>query len=297
MISKIMYFNKDKNIANDDYENISMRIKNDYIGWMYCIESEIMNVYEKNIVIVKISNDENEIIDDMKKYPKSKLIKKIKLNMVNSYYEIFKLMLFHIQLNNIFFNNKMMVKKEFKKIEKTKSPEEYYTLLLDHIKITYNHINTYFKRRRNYIPIYKISNVREKNIIRKKENTKLSILNYSSKIRKYGFLIELESDEIKYYYDGKIISIMGVVRYDEKNNILLSNPKVKKSIRIYNYEFGILLLRDQLKNKLYDANLYISNSDEITKIFEKIKKYFGDYEDCEMIKNAYLCDEYENKRK
>ena len=28
-------------------------------------------------------------------------------------------------------------------------------------------------------------------------------------------------------------------------------------VKLYNYELGILILKDQLKNKLYDTNLYI----------------------------------------
>lgn len=156
----------------------------------------------------------------------------------------------------------------------------------------YNHINTYFKIRRKYIPTYRLCEKKNKNIINKKENTIDLIINYSSEIRKNGFLVELESEEIKYYYGNKIKLIMGLSRYDEKDNMLISNINVINSIRIYNYELGILMLRDQLKSQLYETNLYICNSEEIKNIFEKIKKYFNDYEDYQILKDAYLYDEY-----
>ena len=52
--------------------------------------------------------------------------------------------------------------------------------------------------------------------------------------------------------------------------MLISNINVLNSTRIYNYELGILILREQLKNELYDINLYISNNKNILLIFEKI---------------------------
>ena len=85
---------------------------------------------------------------------------------------------------------------------------------------------------------------------------------------------------------------MGLSRYDEKGNMLIGNINVLNSIRIYDYELGILMLRDQLKNEIYDINLYICNSEKIKNIFSKIKKYFNDYEDYQMLKDAYLYDEY-----
>ncbi len=292
MISKILYFNKDKKISNVNYDEILSRLKEDYTGWLYCIESEILNVYGKKYVIVNVAKDNEEIIKEMKKYPRCKLVKKINLVTVNCYYEILKLNLFNIQVENKFFNDKTLVKKEFKKIEKTNSLDEYYKLLLININTVYNHINTYFKIRRKYIPTYKLCEKKNKNIINKKENTIDLIINYSSEIRKNGFLVELESEEIKYYYGNKIKLIMGLSRYDEKNNMLISNINVINSIRIYNYELGILMLRDQLKLQIYETNLYICNSEEIKNIFEKIKKYFNDYEDYQMLKDAYLYDEY-----
>ena len=84
---------------------------------------------------------------------------------------------------------------------------------------------------------------------------------------------------------------MGLSRYDEKDNILIGNMNVVNSVRIYDYELGILMLRDQLKKELYDRNLYISNNKNILLIFEKIKKYFDKYDDCNKIKNAYLFNE------
>lgn len=293
MISKILYFNKDKKISNINYDEILLRLKNDYAGWLYCIESEILNVYGKKYVIVNVAKDDEEIIKEMKKYPRCKLVKKINLYTVNCFYEILKLNLFNIQIENKFFNDKTLVKKELTKIEKIKSLDEYYKLLLININNNYNHINTYFKMRRNYIPIYKLCEKKEKKIIDKKENTFELISSYSSQIRKNGFLVELESEEIKYYYNDKIKLIMGVIRYSEKNNILITDTKIKRSLRIYDYELGILLLRDQLKNKLYESNLYISNDNEINIIFEKIKKYFDDYDDYKKIINAYLYNEYE----
>lgn len=292
MISKILYFCKDEKILNINYDEILSRLKKDYTGWLYCIESEILNVYGKKYVIVDVAKDNEEIIGEMKKYPRCKLVKKINLVSVNSFYEILKLNLFNIQIENKFFNDKTLVKKELKKIEKTKSLDEYYKLLLTNINTIYNHINTYFKMRRQYIPTYRLCEKKNKNIINKKENTIDSIINYSCEIRKNGFLLELESDEIKYYYDNKIKLIMGLTRYNEKDNMLISNINVVNSVRIYNYELGILMLRDQLKNELYDINLYISNNKNILLIFEKIKKYFDEYDDYKKIKNAYLYNEY-----
>lgn len=292
MISKILYFNKDEKILNVNYDEILSRLKNDYTGWLYCIESEILNVYGKKYVIVDVAKDNEEIINEMKKYPRCKLVKKINLVTVNCFYEILKLNLFNIQVENKFFNDKRLVKKELKKIEKTKSLDEYYKLLLININTTYNHINTYFKIRRKYIPTYKICEKKNNNITNKKVNTINLIINYSSEIRKNGFLVELESEEIKYYYDDKIKLIMGLSRYDEKDNMLIGNINVVNSIRIYNYELGILMLRDQLKNRLYDTNMYIIKNEYILSIFEKIKKYFDEYDDCKKIKNAYLYNEY-----
>lgn len=156
MISKILYFNKDKKITNVNYEEILSRLKKDYTGWLYCIESEILKVYGEKYVIVDVAIDNEEIIDEMKKYPRCKLVKKINLVTVNCFYEIFKLNLFNIQIENKFFNDKMLVKKELNKIEKTNSLDEYYKLLLININTVYNHINTYFKIRRKNITTYKI---------------------------------------------------------------------------------------------------------------------------------------------
>lgn len=292
MIKKILYFNKDKKIPNINYDEILARLKKDYTGWIYCIESEILNVYGKKYVIVDVAKDNDQIIKEMKKYPRCKLVKKINLVSVNSYYEILKLNLFNIQVENKFFNNKTLVKKELKKIEKTESLEEYYKLLLTNINTNFNHINTFFKMRRQYIPTYRICERKDKNIINKKVNTLELIKNYSSQIRKYGFLVELESEEINYYYNNKIKMILGIVRYIDINNILITNTNINNSIRIYDYELGTLLLRDQLKNEIYDTNLYISKDKNILAILEKIKKYFDEYDDCNKIKNAYLYNEY-----
>ena len=292
MISKILYFNKDKKISNVNYDEILSRLKEDYTGLLYCIESEILNVYEKKYVIVNVAKDNEEINKEMKKYPKCKLVKKINLDTVNCFYEILKLNLFNIQIKNKFFNDKALVKKELKKIEKIKSLDEYYKLLLININTVYNHINTYFKIRRKYIPIYRLCEKKEKNIINKNENTIDLIINYSSKIRRNGFLVELESEEIKYYYGNKIKLIMGLLKYDEKDNMLIGNINVVNSIRIYDYELGILMLRDQLKNELYDTNLYIPKNKNISLIFEKIKKYFDEYDDNKKIVSAYLYNEY-----
>lgn len=292
MISKILYFNKDKKIPDVNYDKISLRLKNDYTGWIYCIESEILNVYGKKYVIVDVAKNDEEIMKEMKKYPKCKLIKKINLDTVNCYNEILKLNLFNIRVENKFYNDKILVKKELKKIEKTKSLDDYYKLLLININTVYNHINTYFKIRRKYIPTYKLCEKKNKNIINKKENTIDSIINYKSEIRKNGFLVELESEEIKYYYENKIKLIMGLSRYDEKDNMLIGDINVLNSIRIYDYKLGILMLRDQLKNEIYDANLYISNNKNIRTIFEKIKKYYDEYDDYKKIASAYLYNEY-----
>jgi hypothetical protein len=292
MISKILYFNKDKKIPDVNYDKILLRLKNDYTGWIYCIESEILNVYGKKYVIVDVAKNDEEIMKEMKKYPRCKLIKKINLDTVNCYNEILKLNLFNIRVENKFYNDKTLVKKELKKIEKIKSLDDYYKLLLININTVYNHINTYFKIRRKYIPTYKLCEKKNKNIINKKENTIDSIINYKSEIRKNGFLVELESEEIKYYYENKIKLIMGLSRYDEKDNMLIGDINVLNSIRIYDYELGILILRDQLKNELYDTNLYISNNKNISSIFIKIKKYFDEYDDYKKITSAYLYNEY-----
>lgn len=292
MISKILYFNKDKKIHDVNYDEILLRLKKDYTGWLYSIESEILNVYGKKYVIVDVAKNDEEIMKEMKKYPKCKLIKKINLDTVNCYNEILKLNLFNIRVENKFYNDKTLVKKEFKKIEKTNTLDEYYKLLLININMVYNHINTYFKIRRKYIPTYRLCEKKNKNIINKKENTIDLIINYKSEIRKNGFLVELESDEIKYYYENKIKLIMGLSRYDEKDNMLIGNINVLNSIRIYDYELGILMLRDQLKNEIYDTNLYISNNKNIHSIFEKIKKYYDEYDDYKKIVSAYLYNEY-----
>jgi len=297
MISKILYFNKDEKILNVNYNEILLRLKEDYTGWLYCIESEILNVYGKKYVIVNVAKDNKEIIKEMKKYPKCKLVKKINLVTVNSFYEILKLNLFNIQIENKFFDDKTLVKKELEKIEKINSLEEYYKLLLINIKMTYKHINTYFKKRREYISRYKLCEKKKRNIINKKEKTKELIINYSSEIIKNGFLVEIESEEIKYYYSNKIKLVMGLSKYDEKDKILIGNINVKNSIRIYNYELGILMLRDQLKNELYENNLYIINNKDILEIFKKIKKYFDEYKDYKKIKDAYLYNEYKIGKK
>jgi hypothetical protein len=88
MISKILYFNKDKKIFNINYDEILLRLKNDYTGWLYCIESKILNVYGKKYVIINVAKDDEEIIKEMKKYPRCKLVKKKYLDTVNSFYEI-----------------------------------------------------------------------------------------------------------------------------------------------------------------------------------------------------------------
>jgi len=163
--------------------------------------------------------------------------------------------------------------------------------------MTYKHINTYFKKRREYISRYKLCEKKKRNIINKKEKTKELIINYSSEIIKNGFLVEIESEEIKYYYSNKIKLVMGLSKYDEKDKILIGNINVKNSIRIYNYELGILMLRDQLKNELYENNLYIINNKDILEIFKKIKKYFDEYKDYKKIKDAYLYNEYKIGKK
>jgi len=295
MISKILYFNKDSKISNVNYSEITSRLKNDYTGWIYCMESEILNVYGKKYVIVDVAKDDEEIVRRIDRYPRSKLIKKINLVTVNCYYEILKLNLFNIQIKNKFFNDISLVKKEFKKIEETRSLEEYFKLFLINIKLIYNHINTYFGLRRKYIPTYKLCERKEKKIINKKEDTLNLIKNYSTQIRKIGFLVEIESDEIKYYYNNQIKMIMSLIRYNEKDDMLISDMNISKSIRIYDYELGILLLKDQLKNELYDTNLYINKNKDISDIFYKIKKYFDEYDDYIKLINAYLSNEYTNK--
>jgi len=76
MISKILYFNKDKKITNVNYDEILTRLKKDYNGWLYCIESEILNVYGKKYVKINVDKNDEERIKEIKKYSKYKLVKK-----------------------------------------------------------------------------------------------------------------------------------------------------------------------------------------------------------------------------
>ena len=95
-MDKILLYTRHK---NNNYEEIKERLKKDSKGWIYCIESEILNVYGKEYIIIDITKEE-EIDKEINRYPKGRLIEKIGLEKVNSYYLILKLIIFKNEVNN-----------------------------------------------------------------------------------------------------------------------------------------------------------------------------------------------------
>lgn len=94
------------------------------------------------------------------------------------------------------------------------------------------------------------------------------IKNYSSDVRKYGFVLIIESEEIKEYYSSQISNIM----VNEKWKEMLDEKYVLKqkitSSRIYNFELAKLLLEDQLGKYKVSHNYYLCGIDKIKEVYK-----------------------------
>jgi len=284
-------YNEKKNNLMEHY------LINDKEGYLYCIKNSIYNVYDNEIF--KLGNSQ----DPKNRYNDYNNIYIDNIEIIKELYVPFKYtfeyLLFislkdnRIRQNREFFSNYKIIDEEFKIIENIIKNEKLNNT--EKLKIYLLHILNKFSIKDvmeieyNYeIPI-KIINKKEINytIIPKKEK-----INATYKKEKSGFIHLLKVEEIEHNFNNNIQYIYVSEKKKIKSMTEFIFPIItKKKISIQNIYVAKILLKDMMANKLIKNNYY--ECDEIfgINIISKIKEYFDNYKEEEIIK-AYLYDMY-----
>lgn len=270
---------------------------NDTEGYIYCIKNSLYDVY--NIEICKLGNSydlEKRYSDYNNIYFENiEVIKELNVPYKYTYeYLLFiSLKNSRIKSNREFFTNLNLIELEFKILE---------NILLN------SKLNNTEKLKKYLVHILKkfsIENIMELeipknitiNIVNKRE-IKYTIVPKKEKINatykkdKSGFIHLLKIEEIDHNFENKIQYIY--VSNKKKINSMtefLFPIKEKKKIQISNIHIAKILLKDMMNNKLIKNNYYECDEKFAIEIMNKIKEYFVNHKEDEIIK-AYLNDMY-----
>lgn len=276
-------------------------------GYIFIITNSIYSVYNEKIIILDYGKNKKSIEE---KY-KNKYIEKIEIKKrVKSNELLYKLLLiifneYRIIWNKNFFINKSEIESELKIIELNMKKKDGIELYINHtinliIKKYGNIQNLKNKLKiKSIIPIKCINSIEDINIIKIKKikGTLELVENYSSPIRKYGFVVLIESNQIEKYYGEKISYLLVSKEYKELvETIYIYKPNII-SLRVYDYEFCELMVKDKLKEVNILNGYYMCEKEKIKIIYEKIKYYFENYSELELLKKAYLFNEYNKGKK
>lgn len=290
LISKLNYISNNFN---------KYKKSHDTEGYLYMVSNPEHNVYNIPVYMIDKNYNMNE------KTSLNKIIKSVKVPYINVIYELLKIVLEPNQITKKFYTEEKIIKKELEKIKSSFYNKEalvglemYINYVLSSLNKKYESISNYVKMRNlNKIktPIeIKCVNEYKGKIIKKSsnKNTLEEIKNYSSEVRKYGFIIIIESEELTKYYSSKINSIIVCEKWKELiNEKYVLEPKITSS-RIYNYELAELLIEDLLGKYKVNTNNYLCGIEKINEVYNKVVSYYEKYDTIEKIKQSYLFEEH-----
>lgn len=312
MQSQILQFYRKHKISSQHLNLIKSHLLSKVypIGkWIYCMETELFNVYNNvcsHCVLVGCVCDETHIDVQCMKYPKSKVIFKIQLHESNITFELLKIALGKYVVKQVGYGidvrtglssgrdqtllceNKKKVMEKLNILSKTNELEDYFDIVMKG-----NLSEPYFLTKIQELDAC----IFEPSI--KKNNWKAqfdmgeardAIVNYTSTIRKYGFLVTIDSFEITEYYSNKIVGVFPVVRYADIENAFFYKPKIVKSIRVFDKDFAHLIF-DYLmgtRTRVYCSNYYMVKTSDVERILNIVGKYFTDYQTVDDIRKHVL---------
>ncbi len=294
LITKLCYLDKEFYKYKENVEEL---------GYIFIIKNKIYSGYNENPIILDYGSNRKKIEDKYKKnyISKIEIIKSIKSKYTEIIYKILLILLneYRIVWDKNFFVNEIEVKKELEIVElhlKKDGLESYINYVLTRInKYDGNIINLKNKLKiKEKIPLECVGSIENLNEIKiKKDKGILELIkNYSSSIRKYGFMVLIESDLVKKYYKDNVSYLLASSEYKELvESIFISEYKIK-SFRVYDYELCELMIKDKLGGVSISNGYYMCGYDRVDQVYEKIKEYYEKYSELENLKKAYLYDEY-----
>jgi hypothetical protein len=270
---------------------------NDRDGYLYCIKNSLYEIYD--IEIFKLGNTlnlESRYCDYNNIYIDNIEIKKelyVPFKYTYEYLLFISLKNERIKLNREFFANYKKIDEEFKILEniinnKKSNNTEKLKKYLVHILNKFSIKNVMELKYNNEIQI-KIINKKEikYTIVPKKEK-----INAMYKKDKSGFIHLLKIEEIEHNFNNEIQYIFVSDKKCKKSMTEFLFP-IKKKIKIVisNVYVAKILLKDMMNNKLIKNNYYECNEIFGINVITKIKEYFDNHKEEEIIK-AYLYDMY-----
>lgn len=299
LIKKLCYIDK-------EFEKYKEQENIDY-GYIFMIKNDLYSVYNEPIIMldygIKKSIDERY----NKKYLKKiSLIRSIKIPYVELVYKLLLIILneYRIVKNKNFLINNIDVKKELDMLgihfKKKDGLESYINYIITTINKKYGSIINLKNRlnEKKIIPIKCINSKENVSQIKIKKKDSLEKINeYESSIRKYGFIVLIESEEIEKYYKGEITYIIVSDTYKEQiESMFIKEPKIH-TYRVYNYEMCELMVKDMLKNENISNGYYMCKKEKGKEKFELIKEYYEKNNQVENLKKSYLYGEYKIGKK
>ena len=295
LITKLCYIDKEFNKYKENSEEL---------GYIFLIKNSIYSVYNEKILILDYGINKKSIEEKYKKkyINKIEIILSIKSEYIEMIYKILLIILneHKIVWNKNFFVNEIELKKELEilkiNLKKKEGLESYINYIITSINKSHGNIQN-FKNKlkmKEVIPLEYVNSIKNLNIIKinKSKGILELIKNYSSPIRKYGFMVLVKSDLIEKYYRGEISYLLVSNEYKELiESIFLLDYNIS-SFRVYDYELCELMIKDKLCDVNISNGYYMCRGEKIIEVYENIKKYFENYNEIEKIKKAYLYNEY-----
>jgi hypothetical protein len=295
LIKKLCYIDKEfEKYKNQEDEDL---------GYIFIIKNELYSVFDEPIIILDYGTKKSIEEKYNKLYLEKISIKSSKkIEYVEMVYKLLLILLneYQIAVNKNFISNEIQVKKELDMLgihlKKKDGLETWINYVLTSINKSYGSIGILKNKLKEKKEInLKCINPKENmNMIKIKKikDSLEKISKYESDVRKYGFIVVIESEELEKYYKGEITYILICEKYKESiERIFVKEPKIK-SYRVYNYEMCELIVKDKLRNVNISNGYYMCKKDKANEIIELVSKYYEKYDSVEKLKNAYLYDEY-----
>ena len=296
LIAKLCYIDKEFDKYKENFKEK---------GYIFVIVNSIYSTYNEKVFILDYGENKKSIREKYNKnyIEKIKIIRSIKNEYVEMIYKILLILLdeYRVVKGKNFFVNDTEVKKELDMIEinfkKRDGLDTYINYVITSINKNYGNIQNY----KNKLKITKVislecvnqmKNLSAIKISKINDNTVELIKNYSSPIRKNGFIVIISSDMVEKYFSGKMSYLLVSNKYKEKiDSIFVFEPNIT-AFRVYDYELCELLVKDKLKNVNILNGYYMCGMEKIKEVYDEIIKYFVNYIEIESIKKAYLFNEY-----
>lgn len=291
LISKLTYISSEFN----KYKKMDKADKME--GYLYMISNPLHLVYNIDVYIVKCNTYEKKLGD--------RIIKSIKVPYMNIIYELLNIILLPHQIIKKFYTEEKIIKKEFDKIKSSFHNKDNLIGLETYINYVLLSLGKKYGSISNYVKMHNLNKIKKEKeiscvnvyngkLLVKPINKKIfgMIKNYSSDVRKYGFILMVESEELTKYYSSQISNIMVCEKWKKViDDLYVIEPNII-STRVYDYELAKLLIEDQLGKYKVNTNNYLCGIEKIKEVYGKVVSYYEKYDTVEKIKQAYLFEEY-----